>query len=136
MPSDPSVAASSVVGPDVVGTLGFVMGALAVGVLVVLVSSIAFGAAMFGRRPIPQPATVVPEGHPGAVTAPSSVGAEAAPRRRARAVTAEEARVQVSIPTAVKVRSGVMLGFTVLALAALVGVVLSVAVVGVGMFIS
>jgi hypothetical protein len=114
------------------------MGALAVGVLVVLVSSVGIGAAMFGRRPIPQPATVTAGEHPAAVMAPSSPAAGGAARRPVRTVPidVEETRVQVTVPTPVKVRSGVLLGLGVLAIAAFVGVVLSLAVVALGLLIS
>jgi hypothetical protein len=114
------------------------MGALAVGVLVVLVSSVAIGAAMFGRRPIPQPATASVVGHPAAVTPPSSPTPRDAARRPVRSVPTdlEETRVQVTVPTPVKVRSGVLLGLGVLAIAAFVGVVLSLAVVALGLLIS
>ncbi|MFZ4518600.1 MAG: hypothetical protein ACOYOP_09435 [Microthrixaceae bacterium] len=96
------------------------MGALVVGLVLVVVASVALGAAMFGRRPVPQPATGRAAGGRGAVTAPSSNG------RNGRAAAN---RMTVTIPTKVKVRSGLLLLLTVLVIAALVGVALSIVTV-------
>ncbi len=44
-----------------------------VGVLVVVAGAVAFGAALFGPRPVPQPATTTPAPRAGAETSPSAV---------------------------------------------------------------
>ncbi len=96
------------------------MGALVVGLVLVVVASVALGAAMFGRRPLPQTATARSGGGRAAVTPPSSGG---------RAARGAANRMTVTIPTKVKVRSGLLLLLTVLVIAALVGVALSIVTV-------
>jgi hypothetical protein len=110
------------------------MSALLVGVLVVMVSAVGFGAAMFGRRPIPQSAMRYAGAPLEAVTTPSRSGAGSA-RRPTAAVDdrpAEERRaaMQVDIPASVRMRSMFLLAVGVVGFAAVLGVVLSVVVVG------
>ncbi|UDY34867.1 hypothetical protein [Dermatobacter hominis] len=110
------------------------MPTLIVGVLVVAVSTAGFALSMFGRRPLPQPATTVATAAPVPVT-PARDGA-APRRRRAAATTAagvgdrEVPRLQVDVPASVRIRSAFLLALGVIAAAAAVGVVLSIVVVG------
>ncbi len=107
------------------------MVAVVVGVVLVLVAAVVAGVAMFGRPPSPQPATN-PPADPGApVTAPSSLGRD--DRRGHGAATADR---QVVVPTSVRVRSGLLLVLAAIVIAAFVGVVLSVVVVGLGLLVS
>jgi len=55
-----------------VGTLSDGMVTLLVGVLVVVAGAVAFGVALFGPRPVPQPATAAPAARPRAETTPSA----------------------------------------------------------------
>ena len=87
------------------------MATLLVGVLVVAAGAVGFGFALFGRRPVPQTATA----HPGAHLA-----------HPAPAVRADD----VAITGWTRVRAALVLALTVLGLAAIVGGVLSVVVVG------
>jgi hypothetical protein len=122
---------------------------LLVGILMVTVSAIGFGLALFGRRPVPQPATVTATEHPvvpGPEQRPSSPVAAStiAPPREdlevtgpwwrrllAREATAErQPTSDVTLSPWVRVRSAFLLGLTVVGLAALIGGVLSVLVVG------
>lgn len=111
---------------------------LIVGLLVVALSALGFGIAMFGRRPPLQPATTVGATNPDPVTTASLEGPAATVRKRRANRSAErsgsaeprEARLQVSVPTAVKIRSAFLLALGVIAAAATIGVVLSVVVVG------
>jgi len=139
-----------------VGTIGAVMLTLLVGILMVTVSAIGFGLALFGRRPVPQPATGAGPGHSGVVLAeqrPSSraavedppLGGRAAPpaadlqvtgpwwrRLLAREATAERRPTSdVTLSAPVRIRSAILLALTVVGLAALIGGLLSVLVVGV-----
>jgi hypothetical protein len=104
---------------------------LIVGVLVVVVSTAGFALSMFGRRPLPQPATTAAAAAPAAV-APSR-DRRATRRRPAAAATAAQGEVpklQVDVPAAVRIRSAFLLALGVIAAAAVVGVVLSIVVVG------
>jgi len=123
-----------------VGTLSFVMFTLLVGILIVAASTAGFGFALFGRRPVPQPAmelATTPLGTTDAEPPPSSsdrgellAGApgdtitdEDVPRgRRARDVT---------ITPWVRLRSVLLLVLTVVGLAGIFGAVLSIVVVGI-----
>ena len=105
------------------------MPTLIVGVLVVVVSTAGFALSMFGRRPLPQPATTAAVRAPTAVT-PSR---DRAARRSASAVPIEPGEVpklHVDVPAAVRIRSAFLLGLGVIAAAAVVGVVLSIVVGG------
>ena len=89
--------------------------------LVVAAGAVGFGLAMFGRRPVPQPATELP----GAQLAPVAALAE-----RTRLLRRPAERDEVSISRWVRLRAALMLALTVLGLAAIIGGVLSVLVVG------
>lgn len=105
------------------------MPTLIVGVLVVVVSTAGFALSMFGRRPLPQPATTAAVRAPTAVT-PSR---DRAARRSASTVPiepGEEPKLHVDVPAAVRIRSAFLLALGVIAAAAVVGVVLSIVVVG------
>lgn len=123
---------------------------LLVGILMVTVSAIGFGLALFGRRPVPQPATGAAAEHPGVVLAeqrPSSPEPAVVPapipedlevtgawwrRLLAREATADrQPTSDVTLSAWVRFRSAVLLALTVLGLAALIGGVLSVLIVGV-----
>ena len=116
---------------------------LLIGILIVAGSAAGFGFALFGRRPIPQPAMQAPGASLGRELAEVSAssgggvylededvesndrwGGVGAPYvgRRARDVT---------ITPWVRVRSSLMLALTVLGIAAILGAVLSVVVVAV-----
>lgn len=107
---------------------------LVVGVLVVAVSAAGFAFSMFGRRPPLQPATAVDVPVPAAVV-PSRE--DSAPgRRRGQAKVPRHSpqgdvpRLEVEIPTAVRMRSAFLLGLGVLTAAVVLGILLSVIVVG------
>lgn len=120
------------------GTLSSVMFTLLIGILIVAGSAAGFGYALFGRRPVPQPAmqtTLAPFERELAEVSPSSGAASYATfvddadprdvqvtRRRARDVT---------ITPWVRARSALVLALTVLGIAAILGAVLSIIVVGV-----
>lgn len=92
-----------------------------VGLLIVAAGAAGFGFALFGRRPIPQTATPVagPERGPSA----DAPGGPVATRTRSRTS-------DVTLSRGVRVRSALLLALTVVGLAALIGGVLSVVVVG------
>ncbi len=121
--------------------------------VVVAASAAGFGVALFGRRPVPQPAMSAPSGDPGRLVgtdAAEGVPSEpvAPPRRRAadlggtaasswlRRLVARDATVDHQPDTSVvlsrweRARSALLLGLTVVGLAAILGGVLSVVVVG------
>jgi hypothetical protein len=137
---------------------------LLVGILLVVGSAVGFGLALFGRRPVPQPAMTslrAPLGVDLSETGPSSSGGGARPgdtltapvatdaatagrddgpatkqvgrlhRLLQREETAEHVDASdVTLSRWVRLRSGMLLALTVAGLAALLGVVLSVLVVG------
>lgn len=82
---------------------------------------------MFGRRPVPQTATELP----GAQLGPVAVLA-GRPRARRRVDRHDD----VAISGWVRVRAALMLALTVLGLAAIIGGVLSVLVVGVVLIVT
>lgn len=104
-------------------TIGVVMATMVVGLLVVAAGAAGFGLALFGRRPVPQPAT--------GSTAPP-VGAAAPARRlpRVPALLRRPAGDDVAPTRWVRIRAALLLALTILGLAALIGGVLSVLVVG------
>ncbi len=132
------------------------------GVLLVVGSAVGFGLALFGRRPIPQPAmatAAAPLGAGPAETRPSSRQAGArgeddrvleAPddglttksvprwqRLLQRDQTAERVDASdVTLSGWVRLRSSLLLALTVAGLAALLGVVASVLVVGVVLLVT
>jgi hypothetical protein len=97
------------------------MATLLVGMLVVAAGAVGFGFALFGRRPLPQTATEVP----GAQLAPAAVLAG-----RPRAVRPTAPQDDVSISGWMRIRAALVLALTVLGIAAIIGGVLSVVVVG------
>ena len=111
---------------------------LFVGILIVVLSALGFGYALFGRRPIPQPATGL------ALGVASDEFTEAIPSRfgsslqdDSDAFDSEEVSFRgrrakdVTITPAVRARSTLLLALTVIGIAAIIGVVLSVLLVGV-----
>jgi hypothetical protein len=126
--------------------------ALLIGFLVVVASAAVFGYALFGQRPLPQPATNtsepmrrrtgVAETAPSAPrprtpisTAPSTGGrapARAGGRAPAGQATDDDSgrRNDVGIPLTRRLRSAALLGVSVLGAALLVGAVVSIIVVG------
>lgn len=112
------------------------MGTMIVGLAVVAVSAVVFAVSMFGRRPSPQPAMAAPIAVPAAVT----VSRDRVRRRRRRSGprTAPPAApadldlppLQVEIPSNVRMRSVFLLGLGVITAAAVLGVVLSIVLVG------
>ncbi len=139
---------------------------LLVGVLLVVGSAVGFGLALFGRRPIPQPAmarAAAPLGAGLAETRPSSrseapISSDPAPgddpaadrgdglvtkvvprlqRLLQRDATAERVDASdVTLSGWVRLRSSLLLALTVAGLAALLGVVTSVLVVGVVLLVT
>ena len=122
-----------------------------VGVLLVAFSAVVFGLALFGRRPVPQPAMSGVGRHPGAAlpeAAPSGGAVEAddaAPssplggvldagwwrRLLQREPTADhQPESDVTLSPWVRVRSALFLTLIVTGLAALIGILASIAVVG------
>ncbi len=123
-----------------------------VGVLLVAVSAVVFGLALFGRRPVPQPAMSTVGGHLGvapAEAAPSGalvddsdgVGSAAAlggvidagwwRRLLQREPTADhQPESDVTLSAWVRVRSALFLTLIVTGLAALIGILASILVVG------
>lgn len=119
-------------------TLSLVMFTLLVGMLIVALSTLGFGYALFGRRPVPQPAM---QGAPPLLV---EDGAEAPPSSSATDVLAPVAGTTVVAPPVegrrardvtitpwVRLRSALLLALTTVGLAALIGAVLSVLVVAV-----
>ncbi|MFV0315348.1 MAG: hypothetical protein ACK5O2_00090 [Microthrixaceae bacterium] len=107
------------------------MSALLIGFLVVVGSAALFGAALFGRRPIPQSAIAgVPSGR-----ATTSEDDRARPQTRPlRPVPVAPAPIplkaaDVRLPAARRIRSGVLLAVSALGMALLVGAVLSIVVI-------
>jgi len=95
------------------------MGTMVVGLLVVAAGAAGFGSALFGRRPVPQPATARGDRH----LAGTATTGRAAARRARRPGTG-------LVPTRrERARAAVLLALTVLGLAALIGAMLSVVVV-------
>jgi hypothetical protein len=114
---------------------------LLIGMLIVALSTLVFGYALFGRRPVPQPAMQAEGAHldaPGAEPPPSSVAAGATATASSSATTLtvdppiEGRRARdVTITPWVRLRAGLLLALTTVGLAAIIGAVLSVAVVAV-----
>jgi hypothetical protein len=97
------------------------MGTLLVGMLVVVASAAGFGFALFGRRPVPQPATETGPAHLGSTGARATIASlRSRPRRSA----------EVTVSSWTRVRSALLLALTVLGLATLIGGVLSIVLVG------
>lgn len=119
---------------------------LLVAMLMVTVSAIGFGLALFGRRPVPQPAMSGAEEHLGVALTEQGPSFDAGPgtgrddlgvtgpwwrRLLARDGTAERRfSTDVTLSGWQRARSALLLAVTVVGLAALVGGVLSVLVVG------
>jgi len=108
---------------------------LIVGLAVVALSTVGFAVAMFGRRPLPQPATAAPMTSPAPVAtvseAPSGRSVRRVERRRPDDGSDRDVpRLQVEVPGPVRIRSAFILALGVLAVAAAAGVLLSVVVVG------
>lgn len=122
-----------------------------VGVLLVAFSAVVFGFALFGRRPVPQPAMSGVGRHPGAAVAeaapsgvvldadddvqPSALGGviDAGWWRRLlqREPTADhQPESDVTLSPWVRVRSAMFLTLIVTGLAALIGILASIVVVG------
>ncbi|MGI9577960.1 MAG: hypothetical protein ACR2OH_07165 [Microthrixaceae bacterium] len=120
------------------------MSALFIGFFLVVASAAMFGFALFGRRPIPQPAMVGTDSPRQAVA-----GSEAAPSRLPTGkVTAAQVAgtgpvivkapsepghigsTDVRVPLIVRLRSALLLAVSVLGTAIIVGVLLSIIVVG------
>lgn len=127
---------------------------LFVGLLVVVAGAAGFGAALFGRRPVPQPATVTtgprpavrePEARPsgprrraaaGPATASETLPGDVLSVGRLRALLQREPSADhqpggdVTLSTATRVRSALLLALVVFGLAAIIGVVVSLILVG------
>ena len=118
---------------------------LLVGILMVVASAAGFGLALFGRRPVPQPAMTAPAPHSSGVLTeppPSFDDASAADlggvlegpwirQLLARDATADhQPSRDVTLSAARRARSAALLALTVVGLAALVGGLLSVLAVG------
>jgi len=120
---------------------------LLIGILIVAGSAAGFGFALFGRRPIPQPATLVPgaqfelaHAEPGPSSRALGTGDGDEPHgvaglwdrgsveTVAPPVTGRRAR-DVTITPWVRMRATLLLALTVFGIAAIVGAVLSVIVV-------
>lgn len=118
------------------------MPTLIVGLAVVLVSAAGFAVAMFGRRPLPQPATAAAVAVAAPVTAARDLPNSTGRRRETRSQTsthpgaspalsdAKVPHLRVDVPTPVRIRAAFLLTLGVLAAAALVGIVVSIVVVG------
>ena len=119
--------------------------ALLIGFFLVVASAALFGYALFGRRPIPQPAMVGSDSHRQAVDAPESApsrlpaGKLTAARGGARGeavivrAPAEPGHIgstDVRVPLTTRLRSAMLLAVSVLGTAILLGVILSIVVVG------
>lgn len=111
---------------------------LLIGILIVAASTAGFGFALFGRRPVPQPAmqlATAPSVVSLAEPAPSSGSTEGgtdllAPDYVEAPIEGRRAR-DVTITPWVRIRSSLLLALTVLGIAAILGAVLSVIVVGI-----
>jgi hypothetical protein len=115
---------------------------LLVGVLLVAGGAAGFGVALFGRRPVPQPAMATPTAHLGGGTAellPSADAADAGGvlqvgrwrRLLQREPTADhQPAADVTLSGGVRARSALYLTLVVTGLAALIGIVSSIVVVG------
>jgi hypothetical protein len=115
---------------------------LLVGVLLVAGGAAGFGVALFGRRPVPQPAMAAPAAHLGGGTAellPSAADADAGGvlqvgrwrRLLQREPTADhQPAADVTLSGGVRARSALYLTLVVTGLAALIGIVSSIVVVG------
>ncbi|MBS1838606.1 MAG: hypothetical protein JST64_13020 [Actinobacteria bacterium] len=110
---------------------------MSIGVLIVAVSAAGFAITMFGRRPPLQPATTAEVAAPAAVT-PSRVVRRRSRDRHpnsgghadSRTDADEVPRLLVEVPSAVRVRAAFLLGLGVVTAAAVIGVVMSVVIVG------
>ncbi len=132
-----------------------------VGVLLVAVSAVGFGFALFGRRPVPQPAMSVSGAHLGAPAAelvPSMAGPpddevfpddDATPlaggvlpagawrRMLQREPSADhQPEADVTLSPWVRVRSALLLTLIVTGLAAIIGIVASIVIVGVVLLVT
>lgn len=109
------------------------MPTLSIGLLLVALSAAGFAFTMFGRRPPVQTATT--DRGTGS-TAVTSSRVERQRSRRLRPAGAQvidvgmTPRLHVEVPSAVRVRSAFLLGLGVITAAAMIGVVLSVVIVG------
>lgn len=91
--------------------------------LIVAAGAGGFGYALFGRRPIPETATA---------SAGPAVAAGGAQRRRVAAELERFRRTDdVALTAGTRIRAALLLALTVAGLAALIGAVLSIVVVGV-----
>lgn len=107
---------------------------LLIGILIVAASTAGFGFALFGRRPVPQPAmqlATAPSVAPLAEPAPSSPGGDVLVATRVEAPIEGRRARDVTITPWVRLRSSLLLALTVLGIAAILGAVLSVVVVGI-----
>jgi hypothetical protein len=114
------------------------MGTLLIGMMIVAVSAVGFGLALFGRRPVPQPATESGTAHLAPSPSGSGVSAGASKLRTLAPGGGRLAHLPVRRPRAddvtlsgwVRLRSALLLLLTVAGLAALIGGVLSIILVG------
>jgi hypothetical protein len=109
------------------------MVSLLLGMLVVVAGAAGFGLALFGRRPVPQTATQVPGVEVGAETLHRPPGAASRALAGVRVLVGEREGAgaeDVQPSRWVRVRAALLLLLTVLGLAAIIGGVLSVLVVG------
>jgi hypothetical protein len=111
---------------------------LLIGILIVAASTAGFGFALFGRRPVPQPAmqlATAPSVAALAEVAPSSAragnGADVLVADRVEPPIEGRRARDVTITPWVRLRSSLLLALTVLGIAAILGAVLSVLVVGI-----
>jgi hypothetical protein len=130
------------------------MSALFIGFLLVVLSAISFGVVLFGRRPIPQPATIGiadlgddPSGAIAAETVPSLLhggrttavrvrGADGAIILRTPPSAVHLSGRDVRSSPAVRLRSAMVLLFGALGTAVLVGTIASIVVVGALLLVS
>ncbi|MFM7063897.1 MAG: hypothetical protein ACKO04_10470 [Actinomycetes bacterium] len=94
---------------------------LLVGVLVVVVGAVAIGAALFGPRPVPQPATAAVAGRSAAETPPSAA-TDLPPEVLAPLVPTARTRVRAALWLLLGVVGTAAIVGAVLGLVALVGV--------------
>ncbi|MEX0768360.1 MAG: hypothetical protein WD029_07805 [Microthrixaceae bacterium] len=111
---------------------------LFVGILIVVLSALGFGYALFGRRPLPQPAmgstlgalpADLAEAIPSSTVSSEDHG-DPMPNEEDIPLNGRRAR-DVTITAAVRARAVLLLFLSVVGIAAIIGVVLSVVVVGV-----